>query len=145
MRRKGLLIILILIIGFVILWFILKNQIISFSGKSIQSPDVLVDSRCSGTKVVPTSVTNSTPENFTVNLFRQEGIDEIGGVKLIFSDNTSRSSIASVPANMTAFENVSVLVLNVKVPNPSKVEAVVYFLDESGNETLCQTSSKLEF
>jgi hypothetical protein len=142
--KRGILIsllIMVLIIAiFVIIWLVLRNH-----NNNNQLPDVVVDGRCIETKVVPTSVTNLTPENFSVNLFRQEGIDEIGGVKLIFSDNNSRSSIASVPANMTAFENVSVLVLNVKVPDPSKVEVVVYFLDDSGNETLCPISSQLEF
>lgn len=137
----GLLIIVLVIAISVIIWFVLRNH-----WNNNQLPDIVLDERCLNTKVVPTSVTNITPENFSVNLFMQQGTDKIGGVKLIFlNDDESRISSANVLADMTPFENISVLVLNVKVPNPSKVDVVVYFLDEFGNETLCPNSSQLEF
>lgn len=123
----------------ILIAFIFLRDKIFPTGKVIQF-------KCKDISITPIKVTNLTPGNFSVILFREGSGEEIGGVKLIFSDERwSQNSSAMISENITSFENISVLVLNVNVPNPSRVMAKAYFKNESGNETFCNNPKYLEF
>jgi len=142
MRKRvfiALLIILLIIIISAIAWVILSGKTNFFTGNVVQS-------KCKNITITPVEVTNSTPGNFSVILFRKGSSEEIGGVKLIFFDEKfNATSSADVKDNITAFQNISILVVNVNVPDPNKIIAMPYFLDENGNEQFCETSLPFEF
>jgi hypothetical protein len=136
-----LLIILLTLVAVGIIWVVVRNVV---QGGSQQ---VSIDTKCLNANVVATRVTNDTT-NFSVTLSRQAGDDVLGGVKLVFTNDAGTSSfVKDVPGDITALSTVTtyVTILDTDLSNPSKVGVVSYFLDESGNEQLCQTSNPLEF
>jgi hypothetical protein len=137
-----LLIILLTLVAVGIIWVVVKNVITGGAGQ------VTIDAKCLAANVVATKVVNATPEIFSVTLNRAGGDDQIGGVKLAFTNaDESTSYVYDVPGNMVALSTITVPVniTTVTLPNPSKVSVVVYFLDDSGNAQLCSTANQLSF
>jgi hypothetical protein len=151
-NRKGLstivatlLIILLTLVAVGIIWIVVRQVV---SGGSEQ---MSIDAMCIQANVVATRVVNATPSNFSVTLSRQGGEDEIGGVKIVFTNEEgSTNDIHDRSGNIEALQTVTnYYTVNIDpttgVPNPTRVSVVVYFLDDSGNEQLCQTSSQKQF
>ncbi|MEK6833456.1 MAG: archaellin/type IV pilin N-terminal domain-containing protein [Nanoarchaeota archaeon] len=136
-----LLIILLTLVAVGIIWVVVRNVV---KGGSEQ---VDIDAKCLQAIVEVTNVENTTAGtldgDFNVTLSRTSGSEIIGGVKLVFTDDAnSVSDVVSVSKNIGAFvtttESVSMNIT--AIPNPGKVNAVVYFLDDAGNEQLCSAS-----
>jgi hypothetical protein len=139
-----LLIILLTLVAVGIIWVVVKNVV---TGGSDQ---VTLDSKCLSANVVATKVTNVT-NVYSVTLSRQGGTDELGGVKLVFTnEDGTTSSVVDVPGTtypLAALSTITVpaTVNTTIVPNPSRVNVFVYFLDSSGNPQLCKTATQLTF
>jgi hypothetical protein len=137
-----LLIILLTLVAVGIIWVVIRNVVQGGTDK------VDVDTKCIQSNVVATNVqNNSGADSLDVTLSRQGGTDEIGGVKLVFmNDSETTSYVANVPGNIaplsTVTKNVSI---SSDLVNISKVNVVVYFLDDSGKEQLCSNSNPFEF
>jgi hypothetical protein len=106
-----------------------------------------LETKCSRTNVTVKKV-NNTGTNFSVVLSRHKGEEEIGGVKLIFSDETGfYTFIISVEENMTSHKDVTeyITILNEQLRSPKRVQPIVYFIDESGVEQFCKPSIQFSF
>lgn len=105
--------------------------------------DINVNSKCLNLGVDATAVTNTSLIYYNVVLTRNSGNDAtISGVKLVLS-NTTTSSVIDVPGNIAQLGSTT---KNATGPiNANKVEATVYFTDDSGNEQICPSASKFEF
>ena len=152
-RKKGLstivatlIIILLVLVAVGIIWVVVRNVI---QGGADQ---IDINTRCISVEVRATKVDcvsasgggNTGVCNVTV--LRSSGDDEIGGVKLIFTNDLAESNyIHDVSGNMGALDTKVVSNINTGITNASKVETIVYFVDDSGNEQLCGTASPLEF
>lgn len=138
-----LLIILLTLVAVGIIWVVVRNVV---QGGSEQ---IDLSTKCLATDVAATKVVDLNNTNFTVTLSRQgSGSDEIGGVKLAFTDaNNSATSVVDVSGNIVSLNIITknVTVDTTAVPNPSKVSVTVYFLDASGNEQLCPTPHESTF
>jgi len=140
-----LLIILLTLVAVGIIWIVVRSVV---QGGSQQ---MSIDTMCIQANVVATQVNNATPSDFSVTLNRQGGEDEIGGVKLVFTnEDGSTNDIHDISGNIQALQTITrTVTVNINpttgVPNPTRVSVVVYFLDDSGNEQLCQTSTQKTF
>lgn len=108
-------------------------------------PDL--ETKCFGT-IIKIWQVNHTDDNFTVTLSRQEGGEKMGGIKLVFTNNTEPFGfVADIPGNMTLYENITdgVTILDEYLTNPKNVQTVVYFLNDSGLEDFCTVSHKFLF
>jgi flagellar basal body-associated protein FliL len=135
-----LLIILLTLVAVGIIWVVIRNVV---QGGTDQ---VNIDAKCIQSNVVATKVVSTTDNlHFNVTLSRQGGTDEIGGVKLVFTNaDESASSTSDVPGNIAALTTVTQPVIT-DLANASKVSVVVYFLDNKGEEQLCSNSNPFEF
>jgi hypothetical protein len=130
-------------------WVLVKNTVQNGNNANLEGIGVVnVDAMCAGTDVVATKVIDLSNNAFDVTLTRNRGEDEIGGVKLAFTNNDESSSyVADVSGDI---KNLMSKTASVNIPsgalsNPSKVSVVVYFLDDSGNAQLCNTANQLSF
>jgi hypothetical protein len=133
---------LILLIFVGMMWIVVRNTVQEGSNQ------VTMDSKCLEANVVVTEVTNLGNGVFDVTLARQGGEDQIGGVKLAFTNNDETSSyVADVSGNIRSLmsKTASVSIPAGALANPTKVSVVVYFLDDSQNEQLCNTANQLSF
>ena len=144
-----LLIILLTLVAVGIIWVVVRNVV---QGGSEQ---VDIDAKCLQANVVATNVVAiddaGVTESFDVTLSRQGGGDEIGGVRLVFmNDSESSSSVANIVENIAPLRTITRTAIartadevtaGTGLANASKVSVVVYFLDTSGNEQLCSSNS----
>jgi hypothetical protein len=147
-HRKGLstivstlLIILLVFVAIGIVWVVVKNLV---TGGSSQ---IDLTSKCLDVSVTPTRVVSSgTVYNVTVQRNSAKSDIELGGVKLIFSSDASDTNfIQDIPGNIDALQVRTFSVDVQDVANPTEVESVVYFIDDSGKEQYCQGGESLSF
>ncbi len=142
-----LIIILLVLVAVGIVWVVVRNVI---QGGTRQ---IDINSKCLSIEVMPTkavcaggNITGGNDGVCNVTVARSTGSEEIGGVKIVFSNDDGDSNyIHDVPGNMAPLETKVVANIDSGIVNASKVEIIVYFVDESGNEQLCPSSSPLEF
>jgi hypothetical protein len=136
--------ILIFIVLVGIMWVVVKSNVQDDSLLGSEN----FNSMCLSANVVATRVIDSGNGVFDVTLARQGGEDELGGVKLAFTNNDeSTSYVADVSGNIRALmsKTASITIPSGDLPNPNRVSVVVYFLDDSGNAQLCSTANQLSF
>ena len=81
-----------------------------------------------------------------VTYSRSAGGDDIGGIKLVLTDDAEDSNyIHDVSGNINPLATMTESAIVTGIINASNVESVVYFLDDSGNEQLCSPSGSLDF
>ena len=136
-----LIVILLVFVAVGILWVVLRNFV---QGGSQQ---VDLASKCIDVSVTPTKVV-SAGGIYNVTMLRNGGDFEIAGVNLVFTGSSGDSNfiydaIGDIP-NL-GLSTVSVDLSASGVSNPNKVDAVVYFLDDSGNKQFCSTGETLNF
>ncbi len=155
-NRKGLstivvtlIIILLSLVSIGVVWVVVNNLV--KSGTS----GVEIGSKCLGVDVSATAVTctpTGVEEFCAVTLSRTgTGTEEIGGVKIVFKNETSGATGTSVVdvsgdiqqlvTKTTASLNSSLLVSQ----GVNKVEVTVYFNDAEGNAQLCPRTSPFSF
>jgi hypothetical protein len=139
-----LIIILLVLVAIGIVWVVVRNVIEQGTGQ------IDIGVKCINNVVKATSVDCTDPASCTVNLKRDTGNDEIGGVKLVFSEgdtggNAEDISTSTYPALNTVLSTTPLTGLNSGFTNPDKIEVTVYFLDDSGNEKLCPSPSRFSF
>ncbi len=136
-----LIIILLVFVAIGIVWVVVRNLV---SGGSSQLD---LTSKCLDVVVTPTKVVSSgNVYNVTVLRTGSDSEIEISGIKLIFTGNESDSNfIHDVPGNIAPLGVKTIPVTVQDVSNPDKVEAVVYFTDNSGNDQLCADKGVFNF
>ena len=122
-------------------WIAIRNTV------QIDYGDMSLDSKCMETQIVATQVLNSGTD-YSVTLQRKAGDDEIGGVKLVFTDGSqSTSFLVDVSGNIQPMQTriVNADLSQSGLTNPNKISVMVYFLDENGHAQLCQIVNALDF
>ncbi len=153
-----LLIILLTLVAVGIIWIVIRNVV----QDSTQQVDI--DSMCLRASVEATSV-KATDSVYTVTFTRMGGDEPIGGIKLVFSNQTgSENQVVDWELTGTG-DNAPLVALasrTITLPvefeagpaqignlsgsfKPNKVSVVVYFLDSSGKKQLCSTANQLTF
>ena len=152
-RKKGLstivatlIIILLVLVAIGIIWVVIRNVIQSGTDK------IDIDTKCISIEVKATKV-ECTPGVgggntglCDVTVSRSVGNEEIGGIKLVFTNEDGESNyIHEVPGNMAALETKTIQGIDSGLINTNKIEVIVYFLDGSGNTQLCAAKNPFEF
>ena len=132
-----LILIVLVLVAIGIVWAVVSSLI----NKGVETIDV--SGKCISITISPTSVDCSTPSACLVTLERSgTGSDEIGGVKLVFSNTTAGVSSSVLDSGTGNIEQLVPETITVdsglSAPStPDKLESTVYFIDESGDERLC--------
>lgn len=103
--------------------------------------------KCADAKIRVENVSNIST-NFSIVFSREEGVYDIGGIKMVFMDEIETSNfITNLQENIAPFENVTkyITIPGMYLENPEKLQIIVYFLDESGNRQFCQSSEQFFF
>jgi len=138
--------ILLVLVAVGIIWVVVRN-VIQTGTQQIGSGAKCLDVDIRATKVICTSV-NGTGNNGECNatISRSSGGEPIGGVKLIFYNDLGETNyIHTVSGNVLPLETRTISLITTGIVNASKVETVAYFLDDSGNEMLCDAKNSLDF
>jgi flagellin-like protein len=137
-----LIVILLVFVAVGILWVVLRNFV---QGGSDQ---VDLASDCMEVTVELTKVVPSSGGVYNVTLYRTGGDFEIGGVNLVFTGADGESNyIADSQGDIQVLglKKVSVNLTDSGVENPNRVDAIVYFLGDSGEKLYCSTGETLTF
>jgi len=120
-----------------IVWAVINNILNESSG------DVDFSQKCIDSIVSATSASCNSTGGCNVTLERTSGSIDIGGVKLIFSNSTTKGSAQTIEGNIAEFGVKSVT--SVGVANATKVEVVTYFEDDAGLAKNCPGSTTYNF
>jgi hypothetical protein len=134
---------LIIIMLIVVAWTILRIFI-----ESNVEIERNIEPKCLATEVQTTSVTKINDTSYAVTLTRKTGEDTIGGVKLVFTNSSEQeNAIRDRAGDIGRLGTVeyTATILPTELLNPNKVAVVVYYLDDSGIQQLCQTHSEFKF
>ena len=106
-----------------------------------------LETKCLETNITVKEVSH-VGTNFSITLSRQGGEENISGVKLLFTDETESSNfVIDIEGDITPSEEVTkyVTIMEEHLKNPKKVRTLVYFIDNSGLEQLCELSDQFLF
>lgn len=130
-----LIIILLVLVAAGIIWVVVRNVV-------QEGTDQIGNSqRCFQNEVEIIKVSNSSLV-YNVTISKDTGNDEIAGVRLVFvSDDGESSEIHDVEGTLGPLETKTVQV-TLENSDPERIEAVVYFLDDAGNNQFCGITSE---
>ena len=118
-----------------VVWVVVSNILERGRG------DISSSSECLKVNLKIESANCNDPTTCSVTLSRGAGGDELGGVKLIFSDDTN-SKVVDVPGNIEVLSTVT-LTKDSGIQSANKVEIAPYFL-KGEEEKLCQKSAPFD-
>ncbi|MBU2053140.1 MAG: hypothetical protein V1788_03455 [Nanoarchaeota archaeon] len=123
-----------------IVWYALNEIVIG------QTENIALSEKCLGVDVRATSVDCSNPSVCSVILNRKTGGDKIGGVKMIFRNETdSTSSTIDVLGNIAPLQTITKTGIDSEIVNATSIGVTAYFEDSSGNEQLCSQAKYYTF
>lgn len=141
-----LIIILLVLVAVGIIWVVVRNvvqggtQQIDINAKCLE-----VDVGATNVECIAT-VDGGNDGNCSVTVSRSAGDDEIGGLKLVFTNEDAEENfIHDVPGDLAILDTKTVSNIETGIVNASSVAVIVYFMDDSGNEQLCTASTPYEF
>ena len=141
-----LIIILLTIVAIGIIWVVVKNVLTKGSDQ------IDVSAKCLNTEVVATKVLcNETANggndgNCSVTYTRTRGEDEIGGIKILFTNDLGEENYAKeLKGNIDYLTTRTEKGITTGIPNCSKVSIAVYFEDDSGNKNYCSQGPEFTF
>lgn len=136
-----LIIVLLSLVATGIVWLVVKGII----GAGVSQ--IEINAKCMEIDVKATDVVSTSATVYDVTLTREGGSeDEIGGVKLVFTNVAEQlNNITDVPGNIGFLDTITESGIETGIPNVNKVEVVIYFIDESGNEQLCSKINSYNF
>jgi len=140
----SLIMIVLVLVAISIVWFIVRGILDKGAGQ------VNLGSDCFELDLSAIKVVNNTPDTapvqYNVTLSRGAGGGDIGGVKIIFTNDVGdTNSIYNAVGNIAPLETKTVNATGITITEATQVEIVPYFVDASGNEQLCSTSTIYEF
>ncbi len=144
-----LIIILLSLVSIGILWVVV-GKIIGGGTKEIETSSKCLNTRIEITRANCTD--GSTNKICDVTLMRTGTENSpIGGVKLVFRNQTSEvssSSVINILGNIEPLVGKKETGIDTKITNAdgvNRVEAIVFFADASGNEQICSQTNYLAF
>ncbi len=138
-----LIIILLAIVAIGIIWMVVKNIL---QGSAEQ---VGLGAKCKDVEIHATKLENTTADGteYALTLSRTGAGDEIGGVKIVFFNDTINSEVLDFGEELSPLETATET-LTLAAPgviNADKVEMTVYFISDLGEEQICSTTATKEF
>ena len=131
-----LLVVLLVLVAVGIVWVVISRLI------RTGAEGVGVGARCLNIDVSVTAVNCNNPEVCVVTLTRTgSDNDVIGGVKLVFSNETENSGVINKSGNIEKLVGKTITNLDSTLDAPDKLEVTVYLKDASGNEQLCSQTT----
>ncbi len=141
----SLIMIVLVLVAISIVWFIVRGILDKGTGQVNLGSDCF-ELDLSATKVVNTTDETSSPVNYNVTISRGAGGGEIGGVQIRFTNSVGdASSVYNAVGNMAPLETKTFNASGITITEATQVDIFPYFLDDSGNEQLCSTSTTYEF
>jgi hypothetical protein len=134
-----LIIILLVLVAVGIIWVVVRNVLEGGAGQITSGYE------CTNAVVKPTKVNCDIGDGdigndgrCDVTYTRSAGGEEIGGIKIILT-NAEENFIIDVPNNIPELATRTEDITS-NLDNVTKVETAVYFVDDSGNEIICDPS-----
>ncbi len=139
-----LIIILLVFVAIGIVWVVVKDVIEEGAAQ------IDIGAKCIQNTMKVLSVGCDTPSACNVTLKRNTGEDEIGGVKLVFSEgdaggNVIRISKDNYPSLNTVLGTTIITPVASGFTTPDKIDVTIYFLDDSEEEKLCPSPTSFNF
>ncbi len=140
-----LLVVLLVLVAVGIVWGVVSGVLrggaedLEFSAKCLN-----IDVRATAVNCVDTDEpVDGEMDECIVVLDRTGTEDEaIAGVKLVFRNSTNPSSVIDVEGNIEALVGATPTATGVALTAPDSVEVTAYFVDASGNDKNCATTTK---
>lgn len=130
-----LIIILLVMVSIGIIWVVVSN-FVSGGAETLE-----IGAKCLEIDVTATALFNTSAMDYNVTFTRTASGDEIGGLKVVFSNAASETSgIIDLPGNIAPLSTVTRSV-NGSISDANKVEFTPYFVDENGDEKLCSKTN----
>ena len=138
-----LIIILLVIVALGIIWVVVKNVIEG----GVEQVDL--STKCREVEVNAVKLTNTTivGTGYDLTLKRTgAGDEEIGGIKLVFFNDTTNSEVIDFGYALPPLETYKQSVtLTTAVTNANKIDMTVWFLNDLGTEDLCPMTRTKDF
>lgn len=137
-----LIIILLAIVAIGIIWMVVKN-ILEGSAEQVD-----LGSKCKDVELQATKLENTTDDgtSYKLTISRTGAGEEIGGVKVVFFNDTANSEVLDFGEVISPLETATkTLTLTSKVIGANKVEMTAFFVSDLGEEQLCSTTATKEF
>ena len=135
-----LIIILLVIVSVTMIWYVVKNVLTKGSGQ------IGLGAKCLNTEVVATKVLCTETGTCNVTYTRKSGDDEIGGIKLLFTNDLGEKNFPyEINGSMNTLDVKTKKNINTGISNCSKVNIAVYYLDASGDKQLCSEGPAFKF
>lgn len=132
-----LIIILLVLVAIGIVWVVVNNVLQSGTEQTeISAKCLLID--------IKATAVNCAAGNCAVTYKRNAGGDDVDGIIIILSNGVA-SVQRDIPGNIAALATNTTTVAETLTPDPNKAEVAAYFIDDSGNQQLCGTTSAFEF
>jgi flagellin-like protein len=124
-----------------IVWFVISGLIQN------NAAEVGLNSKCLKISISPTKATcDSNLCNLTLTR-KVGGDDEIGGVKIVFSNEAEGSKVVSYDQTIAPLETaiLSYTLEEIGLTNaPTKIETAAYINDDAGKEYICSQTNSFE-
>jgi len=138
-----LIIILLVLIAIGIIWGVVNNLLNKSKG-TIES-----STKCLDVDIRATKVNETTAGTYAVTLKRSAAGEDVEMfAKLVISSPSASSEVMDSGVNgLSPLETITVTVTPTTTPvtDGTGIEVTPYYLDDSGNEKLCPTTTSLEF
>ena len=140
-----LIIILLVLVAIGIVWVVVSNVLQSGASQTeIGAKCLQVDVKANAVNCASNNVTWECDVTYN----RKSGGDAIDGIKIVLS-NGLESSTASVAGNVAPLDvrtqsniNTTIVIANAE---PSSAQIAAFFIDDSGNEQVCNPTGAFEF
>ncbi len=129
-----LIIVLLVFVAIFIVWTVVRN-VLEQGAEQID-----LGSRCLEVDTRATIVVSTNGTNYDVTLHRNVGGDDIGGVKLVFFNDTSSGGVIDSSGNIVPLDTVT-RDIDGGITGANKVEVTAYFTDASGVEQICSQTN----
>ncbi len=133
------------LVAVAVIWQII-NSLIGEKGTQIS-----VTQKCLDVKLAVEGVSNcESNESCDVRIRRSAGGDAFDGIKFVFKSPTDSSNVVDVPGSINELETETITA-NISAADDfdlsiaNKVEATIYFLDESGQAQNCPAKTEYNF
>ena len=98
---------------------------------------------CLSSSISVTAATcNQAGTNCNVTVKRGQGSDAIGGVTLVFYNAQDESGVNNTAGNIQTPASKRITNINASIANITKIDAAVYFLDNSGKVSTCSGTTE---
>jgi flagellin-like protein len=133
------------LVAVAVIWQIINNLI------GEKGAQISVTQKCLDVKLNVQSVTGcSTGDGCTISVKRAAGGEDFDGLKVVLKNSANSSKVISVDGNIGELETASINAALISgdafdSASANKVEVTAFFVDESGQEQICPSTTAYTF